>query len=741
MERSADHAAKVSGIVDSIIYQNAENGYTVCEIEDESGEPIVIEGTIPYIAEGDKLTAFGNWRNHPIYGRQFRAEYYEKTLPADTDDILRYLSSGAIKGIGPKTAAKIVGKYGEDTFDILENHADWLSEIPGITAKKAADISESFRAMSGARSVMMFCRNFFSAEASMNIYKKWGSGAVERIREDPYKLCEAFGGISFKRADQIASFVGIGGDDPRRVASGIKYVLHNRASSGGHTCLERSFLVLAATDGLEVSGDMISGAVDELIAGGELISVSRGEKSYIYLPQFYRAEEYSAKRLAELQRLCPGVSYGDADRLIERAEISHGIKYEKTQREALLCAMDSGVMLLTGGPGTGKTTIVRALLSIFDSLGMECALAAPTGRASKRMSEATMCEAKTLHRLLEMEHNDSESPRFLRDEDNRLDEEVFIIDESSMIDVLLLEAFLRAVKSGSRIIFIGDSDQLPSVGAGNVLADLIASRVFPTIRLSEIFRQAQGSLIVTNAHRINRGELPDITRKDGDFFFLPRKSDREIGETVVSLCAERLPRSYGSDIRDKIQIITPSRKGVPGTNALNLRMQETLNPPSDGKTSCQRGDAVFREGDRVMQIKNNYSIEWQKDDKSGVGIFNGDIGVIERIDTREESVYCDFDGRKVKYDYTDLGELELAYAITVHKSQGCEYPFVVIPIYYCAPMLMTRNLLYTAITRASRMVVLVGSLDAMRKMIENDEHIGRYTGLCDMLRKLEGDRA
>ncbi len=734
MEKNSEYSAKVSGIVDSIIYQNPENGYTVCELESESGEPIVVEGTIPYIAEGDKLAAFGNWRNHPVYGRQFRAEYYEKTLPAESGDILRYLSSGAVKGIGPKTAAKIVQKYGKDTFDILENHADWLAEIPGITAKKAAAISESFRAMSGARSVMMFCRNFFSAEASMNIYKKWGSGAVERIRDNPYKLCEAFGGISFKRADQIASFVGIGGDDPRRIASGIKYVLGNRASSGGHTCLERNLLIFSATDGLAVPFDAIAASLDEMLSRGELISVNRGDKSYIYLPNYYRAEEYSAKRLHEIFRLCSGISCDDADLLIERAELSHGIKYEKTQREALRCALNSGVMLLTGGPGTGKTTIVRALISIFDSLGMECALAAPTGRASKRMSEATMCEAKTIHRLLEMENNDGDSPRFLRDQDNRLDEEVFIIDEASMIDILLLEAFLRAVKSGSRIIFIGDSDQLPSVGAGNVLSDLISSGAFPTIRLREIFRQAQGSLIVTSAHKINRGELPDIKRKDSDFFFLPRRSDEEISETVVSLCTTRLPRSYGENIRDKIQIITPSRKGIAGTNTLNLRMQEAVNPPSCEKESCQHGDSVFREGDRVMQIKNNYSLEWTKDDRSGVGVFNGDIGVIEKIDAHEEAVYCDFDGRKIKYDYSDLGELELAYAITVHKSQGCEFPFVVIPVYYCAPMLMTRNLLYTAITRASKMAVLVGSEDAMRKMIDNDEHAGRYTGLCDMLK-------
>lgn len=734
MEKNSEYSAKVSGIVDSIIYQNPENGYTVCELESESGEPIVVEGTIPYIAEGDKLAAFGNWRNHPVYGRQFRAEYYEKTLPAESGDILRYLSSGAVKGIGPKTAAKIVQKYGKDTFDILENHADWLAEIPGITAKKAAAISESFRAMSGARSVMMFCRNFFSAEASMNIYKKWGSGAVERIRDNPYKLCEAFGGISFKRADQIASFVGIGGDDPRRIASGIKYVLGNRASSGGHTCLERNLLIFSATDGLAVSFDAIAASLDEMLSRGELISVNRGDKSYIYLPNYYRAEEYSAKRLYEIFRLCSGISCDDADLLIERAELSHGIKYEKTQREALQCALNSGVMLLTGGPGTGKTTIVRALISIFGSLGMECALAAPTGRASKRMSEATMCEAKTIHRLLEMENNDGDSPRFLRDQDNRLDEEVFIIDEASMIDILLLEAFLRAVKSGSRIIFIGDSDQLPSVGAGNVLSDLISSGAFPTIRLREIFRQAQGSLIVTSAHKINRGELPDIKRKDSDFFFLPRRSDEEISETVVSLCTTRLPRSYGENIRDKIQIITPSRKGIAGTNTLNLRMQEAVNPPSCEKESCQHGDSVFREGDRVMQIKNNYSLEWTKDDRSGVGVFNGDIGVIEKIDAHEEAVYCDFDGRKVKYDYSDLGELELAYAITVHKSQGCEFPFVVIPVYYCAPILMTRNLLYTAITRASKMAVLVGSEDAMRKMIDNDEHAGRYTGLCDMLK-------
>jgi len=734
----AEPEDSVSGIVDSIIYQNEENGYTVCEIEDSAGEPVTVVGIIPYLSEGDKITAWGTWTNHQVYGRQFKAETYEKTLPAEEGDILRYLAGGNIKGIGPKTAQKLVEQFGTDTFSVIENHPEWLSEIPGITKKKAEAITESFKSMSGARAVMMFCSDYFTPQTAMKIYQKWGGAAVDRIRKNPYRLCEDFRGISFSRADRIAMGMGLAADSDDRVLHGLVYVLRQEAVRSGHTCIPDSELLRCAVE-LLFAGDTnyagrVAECIEKAIAKLSLIPLDMDGTRYVFDPLMYRAETYIAKKMKQIRDRCPKMNARDSARMIESSEAKSGITYAAMQRKALSQAMSDGVMILTGGPGTGKTTIIKGLISIFESLDYDVALAAPTGRAAKRMSEATSHEAKTIHRLLEMDFSDENGSKFLRDENNTLDADIVIIDEASMIDVQLMEALLKAIKNGARLIIIGDSDQLPSVGAGNVLGDLIESGAFPVIRLTDIFRQSEQSLIITNAHRINAGELPDTSRSDADFFFLRRESEEGISATVIDLVKNRLPRSYGADIVSKIQVLTPSRKGLSGTDILNAGLQEALNPRAPGKAEKKSRDVIFRVGDRVMQTKNNYEIEWETDDgKTGMGVYNGDIGVVTDIDREDNLVTVRFDERICVLDAAQLDEVDHAYAITVHKSQGSEYPVVILPLYSCAPMLLSRNLLYTAVTRAAKMVILVGKPNVLQQMIDNNRHTVRCTMLKHFL--------
>lgn len=721
----------VSGTVTAIVFQNEDNGYTVCEIETPDGDDITVTGTLPFVNEGDIISAMGTWANHPTYGPQFKAEFYEKSLPAEEKDILRYLSTGNIMGIGPKTASRIVERFGVDTFDIIANHPDWLTEISGISPKKAAQINESFAQTVGVRAVMLFCRDYFPPATAVRIYKKWGNSAVDRLKDNPYMLCTEMDGIGFKGADRLAMSIGIQPDSAERIGAGISFVLHEAAHLGGHTCLPKAELIAQSADVLGVDPDAVSVQVSALLAGKQLYSVTRDATEYVGLPLYHRAEDFCAKKLLHLHRRCPSLDSGDTERLIWQMEAENHMEYAAGQKQAIRGALESGVMILTGGPGTGKTTVIRALISIFESLGMDCTLAAPTGRAAKRMSEATAREAKTIHRLLEVEFrgDDSAGASFARGEANYLDEDVIILDECSMIDVLLLEALLRAVKNGARVILIGDAQQLPSVGAGNVLSDLIECGAFPTVRLTEIFRQSESSLIVTNSHAINEGRFPDITKKDSDFFFLPRETDEEIARTIADLYKNRLPRSYGADTVNQIQVITPSHNGAAGTVRLNQLLQEALNPQNGRKQERKCRDFVFREGDRVMQIKNDYSLEWTKNGVDGCGVFNGDIGVITDIDPVSESLAVDFDGRETIYEFSMLDELEHSYAVTVHKSQGSEYPIVILPIARCAPMLRTRNLLYTAVTRAARMVILVGRRDILAEMVENERHSLRYTNL------------
>ena len=722
---------KLSGNIEHVIYSNEENGFAICDLGTDTDDLITITGILPYIGEGDVVTVYGRWVHNPKYGRQFKVEQSEKQLPADRASILRYLSSGTIKGIGPKTAQRIVDEFGDETFDVMENHPEWLSAIQGITPKRARAISDDFKNKAGIRSAMLFFREFFGAAVTVRIYKKWGGSAVDMAKNNPYLLCEEIEGIGFERADRLAVKLGLDKDSEERLCSGVLYMLGSNAGQNGHVCLPREKLIAGAAKLLEASPERVESAVSTLLGEQKLRTVSFEGVQYIYDRKHYEHEKYIARKLTLLDKVCPAMDTANIGSFIAKEERESGMQYAALQRQALFDALENGVMLLTGGPGTGKTTVVRALLHIFDSMGLNIALCAPTGRAAKRLSESTSCEAKTIHRLLEYGGEEGKGMRFHRDEKNLLDENVVIVDEASMVDNELMSALLRAVKPGARLIIIGDADQLPSVGAGNVLRDLLESRRFATVRLTEIFRQARQSLIITNAHAINRGEMPRLDVKDNDFFFLPRERDSDIAATVAQLYKTRLPRTYGELAVNGTQVICPSRKGETGTENLNVILQATLNPPAPDKREHRYRELIFREGDRVMQIRNNYDIEWERPAGTlGTGIFNGDIGVIERINPASEHMEIRFDDRHVAYDFNMLDELEPAYAVTVHKSQGSEYPIVILPLGSAAPMLLSRNLLYTAVTRAQSMVILVGREDVARAMVDNNRQSMRYTGLC-----------
>lgn len=725
---------RLSGSIEHVIYSNEENGYAICDLGTDTDELVTITGTMPYIGEGDTVTVTGRWVHNPKYGRQFKVEQCEKELPADRASILRYLASGSIKGIGPKTAQRIVDTFGEETFDIIENHPDWLSDIPGISRKKALAISEDFKNKSGIRSAMLFFREFFGAAMTVRIYKKWGGSAVDIAKNNPYLLCEEIEGIGFEKADRLALKLGHGCDTPERLCGGVQYLLNANARQNGHVCLPREKVIASAAKLLGAHEMLIEQAVGDLLAAQKIRAVNFGERRYLYDKYAYENEKYIAKKLTLLDKVCPAMDTANIDSFIRREERESGMQYASLQRRAIFDALENGVMLLTGGPGTGKTTVVRALLHIFSSMDLSIALCAPTGRAAKRLSESTSHEAKTIHRLLEYTGEEGKGMRFHRDETDLLDENVIIVDEASMVDNDLMAALLRAVKPGARVIIIGDADQLPSVGAGNVLRDLLESGRFSTVCLSEIFRQAQQSLIVTNAHAINRGEMPRLDVKTNDFFFLPRETDAQIAATVAQLCQTRLPRTYGEMAVKGTQVISPSRKGETGTEHLNVLLQAALNPPMEGKREHKFREIVFREGDRVMQIRNNYDIEWERDDGTyGNGVFNGDIGTVLRIDNTDERMEIRFDDKTVAYEFSMLEELEPAYAVTVHKSQGSEYPIVIVPVGSAPVMLLSRNLFYTAVTRAQSMVILVGRESIIRTMVENNRQSMRYTGLVQWL--------
>lgn len=729
----------VKGLVDNITYQNPDNGYTVCTVDYE-GNPVTLVGIIPTLTEGEYISAEGSWTSHPTYGKQFSVTSYQKELPATSDSILAYLSSGVIKGVGPVTARRIVDKYGSETLKVIEEHPEWLSEIKGITSKRISEISESFKNQYGMRQVMLYFQGMLSPAMCLKIYKQWGNASVDVLRTNPYVLCDQVDGIGFEKADSMAQKLGFTLDNEERIYAGIKYELGLELNRAGNCCLPLDMLTQKASALLGTDKRTVEEACGVLSQNGEVIAVKDGEgRIMIYLEPVYRTEKFCAEKLLLLDSSVINIPIDDPDAEISRVEKETGIEFAPLQRVAVKSSVTRGVVIVTGGPGTGKTTVIRAIIALFKKIGTPFCLAAPTGRAAKRMSAATGYKAKTIHRLLECDFAGGEDGQsFRRDEDNYLDEEVIIIDEASMVDVFLFGALLRAIRPGSRLIIIGDADQLSPVGAGEVFNDMLKSGVFMSVRLSDIFRQAQGSSIVTNAHLINEGRMPDCSNK-GDFFFLKRENAADVRELLVSLCTSRLPNAYKYDPLKDIQIICPTRKGDAGTVALNALLQSKLNPPSTAKSEREVRDVVFREGDKVMVVKNNYDIEWTDEDgTTGNGVFNGDIGFITKIDRAEESFSVSFDdGRNAVFDYSGFDDLEHAYAITVHKSQGSEYNAVIIPLYGCPAGLLSRNMLYTALTRAGKLAVLVGKVEILCEMVANNRRSIRFTGLARMLELLK----
>ncbi len=730
----------INGTVEKIIYQSPESWYSVCDICTDGGEAITIVGIMPYISVGEGIEADGTWVSSKEHGKQFKVEDYKKVLPKQKNSILRYLSSGAIKGIGPKIAKKIVEQYGEDSFDVIANHPDWLAQINGISRKKAYDMSFDFKEKADIRELMALSNGVLSTDSAVKIHKKWGRNALGIVRENPYVLCTGDFGVGFKRADEIALSFGISRENINRIEAGIRYVLSIYASRDGHTYVKEEILKDSVSKLLEIE----IGKVNELFKNGcsvaGVCSLNIENSACVALEELYFAEINIAKRLRYLDKHASHLNDSNIDYVVADIEKADGIKYAHLQKKAIFESLSNGVFVLTGGPGTGKTTVIKALLKIYEKLGMKCALCAPTGRASKRMSESTQHEAKTIHRLLDVAPMGEiqEKNRFNFNKDNPLLEDVIIVDETSMVDVGLMNSLLMALKTGARLVLIGDTNQLPSVGEGNVLNDIIKSEVFSTVCLNEIFRQSQDSGIVVNAHKINNGVYPDLKEKFDDFFFI-QKSDDEIPPFIAQLCKERLPKKYNETVKEGIQVITPTKKGLNGTVNLNYILQEVLNPQKATENEIKHGqNKIFRLGDKVMQTKNNYEIEWidQRDgfDISGQGIFNGDIGIINEID--DKIVKTDFSGRLVEYMHSDLDEVELSYAITVHKSQGSEYPIVIIPISRaCPPILQTRNLIYTAITRAEKVAILIGDKETFFNMIENNTQICRNTNLARLLVK------
>lgn len=727
---------QITGVVEEVVFQNAENSFTVLDVS-SGGEIITAVGILPEITAGEKVVLTGTWDMHQSFGRQFRVNRFERYLPDTAAQFLKYLSSGAIKGIGPKTAAHIVERFGDNTFNVIENDPDRLSFIKGISKDKAKLISAEFKKQFAVRTVILGLEKYgLTPSECIKIFKNLGVNAVEIIEENPYILCGDAQIISFDRAEKIASELENSPQPKHRLRAGISHIIRYNLLNG-HTCLPRKKVIPLCCELLVVSEDQVNDAIEEMLVNKLLMSFEMREKEFLSLPDVYNAE----KTIDEKLKLFLRFSASDMDAAeteIDRIEKENKIKYESRQREAIKLAAHGGILVLTGGPGTGKTTVVKGIINFFERKKMDIMLAAPTGRAAKRMSELTGYEAKTIHRLLEVEWQDGRKLDFKRNKLNPLEADVIILDEVSMVDVFLFSHFLDAVRFGCRVILVGDPDQLPAVDAGNVLGDIIESGVVPVVRLTEIFRQAKESLIVTNAHDVINGKQPVLDAKDNDFFYMNRENPLFASKTVAQLCSERLPKAYNFSPTANIQVLCPSRKGDCGTINLNRQLQELLNPFDESKSECKVAGRLFRQGDKVMQIKNNYDIPWEKGRESGSGLFNGDIGIISDINVKNESMKIIFDeGREVVYPIPSASELELAYAITVHKSQGSEYDCVILPVADVPPMLLYRNLLYTAITRAKKMIIIVGNREKLDCMIENNRQNKRYSMLCTMLKTQE----
>ena len=726
----------VEGSVDAVIFQNEENGYTVLLLRvDGEDEPITVVGCIPCAAAGEGMTVTGVWVNHPVHGPQLSAESVERRLPQEEEDIVSYLSSGILKGIGPATAQRLVERFGADTLRMLEEEPERLRTIKGITAKKAVELSEAFRALTGLRQVMEFLARYdLPVYLAMAVQRTYGDNALQMLRDDPYILSRAQFGVDFAVADAIAISMGFGGDDPCRLRAAIEYELAHNAGNG-HVFLPREKLLAATAQLVDVDTDMVETALDKLIDSFAVVEKPIANVRGCYLPRLYQAETFVAQRLLSMLR-APVEQLRQVDKTIDAIEKEQGVSYAPLQRQAVRMAAEGGVLLLTGGPGTGKTTSLRGIVALYRRMGLDVALLAPTGRAAKRLGEVTDCEAQTIHRALGMSYSEMTGQvAFKKNGSDPLEAHAVIVDEMSMVDLELMQALLEALRPGCRLVLVGDPDQLPSVGAGNVLGDLLRSTVVPTVSLTQVFRQAEQSAIIRNAHAVNMGQPPQLDSNQGDFFFLCRRSPDRLVQTVVELCRDRLPRNM-SIPAEQIQVLSPTRKGACGTAALNRALQAALNPPSPQKRQKQWGDVTFRVGDRVMQTKNNYDVLWEKDDgTAGSGIFNGDVGVIQDIDSSGELIVLRFDDRTATYTADLLSQLDMAYAITVHKSQGSEYPAVILVSAPAAPSLMVRGVLYTAITRARRMLIMVGDDAVPARMAENDRQQRRYSGLRRRLKE------
>ena len=732
----------IVGLVEGIVFKSEDSGYTVLKVN-VNNQTITATGAVPFAKEGQSVKLTGEWIIHKQFGKQFKIEEFEEILPTSKDGIERYLSAGVIYGIGPVTAKRIVEYFGEETLDILDNNIERLKEVEGIGDKKFKIIYDSYQEQKGLRDIILFFTEYgLSNNQCIKLYKKYGDRAKDLIKENPYRLCKDISGIGFKTADKIAMNMGVIPESPYRIKSGIDYVL-GRFCANGNTYMPKERLIEEASETLVVKKDLIEENIYNLyLEKGIIVEKINGVEAVFSLP-FYYSEIGITKKIIELGIENFQTINTDVEHEVKMFERSQGITFAPSQKEAILNAFSEGIEIITGGPGTGKTTIIKCIIDIYEKNGLKVLLAAPTGRAAKRMSESTGREAKTIHRLLEMGVSDEEGEKttFLKGDGEPLEGDVIILDEASMIDVNLMNSLLKAIKLGTRLIIVGDVDQLPSVGAGNVLNDLINSEFIKVVRLREIFRQGAESLITVNAHRINNGEMPHLNKKGNDFYFIRSENSEDILNTIIDLVNRRLPK-FNKDwdkLRD-IQVLTPMRKGVLGVENMNEKIQEVLNPKENYKKEKKVRETTFREGDKVMQTKNNYSLKWTRvsgEGEEGVGVFNGDMGFIQTINEEEKTVVVIFDDeRRVKYDYVYVDELELAYSITIHKSQGSEFKVVIIPAFMGSPLLMNKNLLYTGITRAKKLVVVVGMPKALNYMVKNTKSMERYSALEHKIKEI-----
>ena len=729
---------EISGTIEGTVFRNEENGYTVLEIKQGRSSRMVV-GILPAMAPGEKVTFHGDWTDHPQYGKQFKASGCEIEPPNGLKGIERFLGSGLIRGMGPDTARRVVDAFGEDAMEILAQGPDPLTRVKGIGKKRARMIFESFQAQYSLRQAMVWLQTYgVSPTLALKIAKRYGDRAQAVLRENPYCLVDDLEGVGFATADRIALTLGLAGNSAFRYRAAIKYTLQEAAAGSGHTYLPRDVLIRETAGMLRCAPEDLEEPMKSVVLDREIVLSRVGGDTACMLESYYYAEKETAERLLRLMAAARPAAAASpaAERQLDSVEEAAGIRLSPRQREAVLAAMNEGMLIITGGPGTGKTTIINCILRLS---GRNAALAAPTGRAAKRMAEATGRQAKTIHRLLEYS---GEEGFFQRNEENPLDASCVIVDEMSMVDVFLMRSLLRAMKPGTRLVMVGDADQLPSVGPGNVLGDLLRSGIIPSVRLTEVYRQDEQSMIVLNAHTINHGNMPVLNRKDGDFYFERKAFPEETASAVTALCLQRLPAFLKSERpAQDIQVLSPQKKGPTGVFALNQALQNALNPPAAHKKELAFGDTVFRRGDKVIHIRNDYTLAWSNDQTGddGEGVFNGDMGIVERVSPEDKTLTVLFDdGRRAEYDTHALEELDLAYCLSVHKSQGSEFPCVVIPMMPGPPMLLTRNLLYTALTRARKLVVLVGREDILAQMVANDHIARRYTALETRLREAGG---